>query len=130
MSKIYTTGYIGKDIADLKPLLESLDACLIDIRFAPVSKYLEWRKDYLQILLKGQYRHVQNLGNRAYQENKIEIQNLELGIRTILSFEVNLVLMCGCAELKLCHRLTVMTALHQKGHEVREIEDWKDPGFP
>ena len=123
--KIYTTGYTGKDIADLKPLLEELDAFLIDIRFIPVSKQHQWHKNYLQILIKNRYRHVQNLGNRAYKENKIKIQNLELGLRTILSFEVNLVLMCGCTDLKQCHRFVIMKALSEKGFEVEEIENWK-----
>ena len=51
MQKIYMTGYGGKNIADLKPMLDALDAVLIDIRFAPHSDILHWRKMYLKVLL-------------------------------------------------------------------------------
>ena len=123
--KIFTTGYTDKKIEDLPKLLDSLDAILVDIRFAPVSRQHEWHQNYLQVLLKNRYRHVQNLGNRSYKEGKIEIQNLELGLRTILSFGTNLVLMCGCADLRPCHRFVISNELQKKGFEVDEIENWK-----
>jgi hypothetical protein len=53
---IYTTGFAGKDFTLLPDLLGFLDARLIDIRFAPMSgKEIQWRKDYLQLLLKDRY---------------------------------------------------------------------------
>jgi len=50
--RIYTTGYTDRNIALLPALLTSLDAILIDIRFTPISKQLQWQKDYLRLLLK------------------------------------------------------------------------------
>ncbi len=41
--RIYTTGYTDRDIALLPALLTSLDAILIDIRFTPTSKQLQWQ---------------------------------------------------------------------------------------
>lgn len=122
--KIYTTGYAGKDVALLPALLDSLDAVLADIRFAPHSRHLEWRKNYLTLLLKHRYRHVPQLGNRRYREGGIQIHNLELGIRLIETWDENVVLMCACAEIENCHRHAVKIALEERGHQIQEIDDW------
>jgi uncharacterized protein (DUF488 family) len=125
MQKIYTTGYSGKNIADLKPMLDALDAVLADIRFAPHSEILHWRKVYLKVLLDWKYLHISNLGNRTFKEDRITIQNLKLGIETILNLNKNVVLMCGCKELDNCHRLVIAGELMQRGIETEEISDWK-----
>jgi uncharacterized protein (DUF488 family) len=122
--KIYMTGYTGKTVAELPALLEALDAVLADIRFAPHSRHLEWRKNYLTLLLKHNYHHVPQLGNRKYKEGGVQIHNLELGIRLIESWDKNVVLMCACAELEKCHRNVVKTALEKRGHQITEITDW------
>jgi uncharacterized protein (DUF488 family) len=125
--KIYTTGYTGKNIAELPKLLDSLDAVLADIRFAPHSRHLEWRKNYLTLLLRHNYHHVPQLGNRKYKEGGIQIHNLELGIRLIESWDKNVVLMCACAELENCHRNVVKIEFEKRGFEVAEITDWSAP---
>lgn len=125
--KIYTTGYANQSVADLTALLDSLDAVLADIRFAPYSRRLEWRKTYLTLLLKHRYRHVPQLGNRKYKEGGIQIHNLELGVRLIASREENVVLMCACAELENCHRRIVKNEFEKRGFEVEEITDWSLP---
>ena len=42
--KFYTTGYAGKNINDLKPTLEALDAVQVDVRFSATSELLRWRQ--------------------------------------------------------------------------------------
>lgn len=123
--KFYTTGYAGKNVADLKNLLDALDALLVDVRYSPSSSAIVWSKDYLKLLLKEHYRHVGQLGNRSFRENKVMIQNLELGIKTVISFGRNIVLMCGCAELKNCHRLILARELRRRNYEVEELQVWK-----
>jgi uncharacterized protein (DUF488 family) len=125
MRKIYTTGYGGKNIADLKPLLDALDAVLADIRFVPHSEILHWRKTYLKVLLDWKYLHIPNLGNRTFKEEKITIQNLKLGIETVLNLDKNVVLMCGCEKLENCHRLIIAGELVKQGIETEEISVWK-----
>ena len=122
---IYTTGYTGKDINDLKPMLDALDAVLADIRFAPYSKVLHWQQVYLKILLKRKYLHIPNLGNRTYKEEKITIQNLKLGIETVLSLYTNVVLMCACEKPENCHRRIIIEELHKQNIETIELETWK-----
>lgn len=123
--KFYTTGYAGKDINDLKPMLDALDAELVDVRFSPTSEIMRWRQIYLKALLREKYHHVPQLGNRAFREGKAQIQNLYLGIKILVSFNSNVVLMCGCKDVKQCHRLVIAEELRRKGFEAEEIENWK-----
>lgn len=126
--KFYTTGYVGKDINDLKPILDALDAVLVDVRFSPTSEIMRWRQIYLKALLREKYRHIPHLGNRAFRGNGIQIQNLDLGIKILISFNTNVVLMCECANLEDCHRLAIAEELRREGFDAEEIEDWKLAG--
>jgi len=123
--KFFTTGYTGKPVEQLSALLDFHEATLADIRFAPLSQHLRWTKDYLTVLLKNRYRHVAALGNRNYKTGgKIQIHNLEIGIRLLESWETNVILMCACEELENCHRRVVKNELEKRGHEVEEITSW------
>jgi uncharacterized protein (DUF488 family) len=125
MQKIFTTGYTGKDINDLRPMLEDLGAILIDVRFAPYSRIMHWQKVYLKALLGNKYRHVPNLGNRTFKENKVTIQNLQLGLETVLSLNENAVLMCACEKVGDCHRRLIIAELNQREIETEEVLTWK-----
>lgn len=126
--KYYTTGYAGKDINDLKPMLERLDAVLVDVRFSPTSDLMRWRQVYLKTLLREKYRHIPQLGNRASRAGVNQIQHLELGLKILISFGRNAALMCECADLRNCHRLVIAKDLRRRGFETEEIEDWKSAG--
>jgi len=123
--KIFTTGYTTKDINDLRPLLDALDALLIDIRFAPYSQVLQWRQIYLKVLLGSKYLHIPNLGNRTFKEEKITIQNLGLGLETVFSLNKNVLLMCVCETAEKCHRRVITAELNKRGIETEEISNWK-----
>ncbi|CAN5306305.1 hypothetical protein BH10ACI1_BH10ACI1_01840 [soil metagenome] len=128
INRIFATGYADKDINDLKPLIESLSAILVDIRFTPYSQVMVWRKVYLKTLLGKKYLHIPNLGNREFKEqNKISIQNLHLGIETLLSLNTNSLLFCACAAQETCHRQVIIKELQKKSIEITEIADWKNP---
>jgi hypothetical protein len=126
LTNFYTTGYTGKAFEQLPALLDFHDAILADIRFAPVSRHLQWTKNYLSLMLKERYRHVAALGNRNYKTHggAIQIHNLEIGIRLIQSWETNVILLCACQELENCHRRVVKNELEKRGHQVEEITDW------
>jgi len=130
INRIYATGYRGKDINDLKPLVESLNAILVDIRFVPYGQVMVWRQIYLKALLGKKYLHIPNLGNREFKEaGKISVQNLNLGIETLLSLNANLLLFCTCAEQENCHRRVIAEELQKRGIEITEIADWKSPAI-
>lgn len=122
--KIFTTGYTGKNINDLKPMIEALDAMLIDVRFAAFSQVFHWRKVYLKVLLGENYRHVPNLGNRTFKEDKVTIQNLKLGLETVLHLDRNCVLMCACENVENCHRRMIVEELAKTGIETVELKNW------
>lgn len=127
INRIFSTGYADKDINDLKPLVENLGAILVDIRFMPESDVIFWRQIYLKTLLGKKYLHITNLGNRKFRENdKISIQNVHLGIETLLSLNTNSILFCVCAEQKNCHRRVIATELQKHRIETTEIKDWKN----
>ena len=123
--KIFTTGYTAKDINDLRPMLDALEAVLVDIRFAPYSQVLHWRQIYLKVLLGSKYLHIPNLGNRTYKEDKITIQNLQLGLETVLSLSKNAILMCACETAEKCHRRVIIAELKKRNIETEEILTWK-----
>lgn len=122
---IYTTGYSGKNFEDLKPLVTLLDAVLVDIRFSPDSRRAEWTQGYLKLLLGKRYRHVPALGNRTFNEGKITIQNMNLGVKTVLSFGINCVLMCACEDFRRCHRFVVAQELRRLNIQTEELENWR-----
>ena len=127
INRIFSTGYADKNINDLKPLVENLGAILVDIRFVPESDVMFWRPLYLKTLLGKKYLHITNLGNREFRENdKISIQNVHLGIETLLSLNTNSILFCICAEQKNCHRRVIAEELQKRKIETTEIDDWKN----
>ena len=123
--RFYTTGFAGKDINDLKPMLDTLGAVLVDVRFSPTSELMRWRQIYLKTLLREKYRHVPQLGSRSFREGTNRIQNLKLGVRIQVSFNANAVLMCECADLKNCHRIVIAEELRHEGFDSEELENWK-----
>jgi uncharacterized protein (DUF488 family) len=123
--KFYTTSYAGMNIDHLKPMIYGLDAVLVDVRFSPTSDLMRWRQIYLKTLLREKYHHVAPLGSRAFHERSNQIQNLNLGIKNLISLNENVVLMCKCADPKKCHRLLIAQELWNKGFEVEELKDWK-----
>lgn len=122
--KFYTTGYAGRDINDLKQMLDALDALLVDVRFTPTSDLMRWRQIYLKTLLREKYHHVAQLGSRSFRGGIAQIQNLDLGIKILVSFNTNAVLMCECVDLKNCHRLIIAEKLRSLGYETKELVDW------
>ncbi len=126
INRIFATGYAEKDINDLKPFVVRLNAILVDIRFVPDSEIMFWRRVYLKTLLGNKYLHIANLGNRSFKErDKISIQNLNLGLETLLSLNTNVILFCACAESENCHRRAIAEELQKRGIEITEIKDWK-----
>lgn len=128
--KIYSTGYANKDINDLKPLLETLEAVLVDIRFTPISEVMHWRQPYLKLLLGNRYLHSVNLGERRFRDDAaVGIQNLKLGVETLLRLGKNAIIFCACEKQEDCHRRIIADELKKYYIEVAEISNWKSAAF-
>lgn len=122
--KFYTTGFSGRDISDLKPMLDRLDAVVVDLGFSPTNELMRWRQVCLKALLREKYRHIAQLGNRANRAGANQIQHLDLGLKVLLSFGTNAVLMCECADLKDCHRQIIAKELRRRGFAVEESKNY------
>ena len=124
--RIYTTGFEKMRVTDLPELLAVLDAILIDVRFQPPEKPLEFSKNYLKLLLKNSYYHVPVLGVRAENPNGgTAIQNIALGVKIVRELPHNVVLMCACAAPENCHRRIIAQKLIEQNLTVQEISDWR-----
>jgi uncharacterized protein (DUF488 family) len=95
------------------------------VRFSLTSDVMRWRQIYLKTLLREKYHHLPHLGSRTFREGKAQIQNLDLGIKILLSFNANAVLMCECDDPGKCHRLLITQELWNKGFEAEELKTWK-----
>lgn len=105
-------------------MLEVFDAVLVDVRFSPTSEVMRWRQIYLKTLLREKYHHITQLGIRAFREGRPAIHNLGLGIKVLISFNTNAILMCECADINTCHRLIIAKELQDKGFDVEELQNW------
>lgn len=125
MNQIYTAGYHGHAPAQLKSFAEQHGAVVADIRLAAVSRLDGWSGKDLAQLLGSKYFHLATLGNTNYnQTGPIKIANPEAGIAIVKQHAARrpIILLCGCAELKKCHRHMVAEMLARDGIQTQEIE--------
>ena len=135
MTTIYAIGYAGKSLQEIRRHMESLDACLIDIRYAPHSKNAEFQKKNLQTNLgPSHYLYLQEFGNQNYKGNNhgsndgIELVDYETGKAKLIEFVTNdqkpnnAILLCGCRNASTCHRTYVLNRLEKDGFQTQELE--------
>jgi uncharacterized protein (DUF488 family) len=122
---VFTFGYQGKRASDLLARLVELDAVVCDVRLSPRSRWApEWNRNQLAAQMGDRYVHVPALGNRNYRgDGPVEIQDLSIGLRTVLDLAAtrSVVLMCVCSKLSGCHRETIAQALQERSVETEEL---------
>ena len=106
---IYTLGYSGWKIEQMAAVLERLGAVLVDVRMVPRSRAPQWNGGVLHRRLGERYVWVRELGNRNYRGTfeQIEIADFPAGerrLREIAAAGQPVILLCGCANVNLCHR--------------------------
>jgi uncharacterized protein (DUF488 family) len=113
MHQLYTFGYGGQLPDQLRAPAEHLDAVVVDIRFSPRSRIPDWTAGRLQKLLGERYRHLPALGNRNYKSGPIEFVDLETGAVEVgeLLSQQPVILLCACADVQRCHRLSAAEAI-------------------
>ena len=114
---IYSYGYTGGKLSDLQAYAEA-GATVLDIRLRPWSWVVQWRGQNLTESIGEAYRQCQDLGNENYRTGgPIRIRNLARGLDA-LAWHIRrgpVVLLCGCPEVALCHRLTVCNLAIESG---------------
>lgn len=122
-TKIYTLGYSGRTPQELKAIVESLDANLIDVRYSPASRMPQWSGLRLRQLFGDRYTHLRQFGNVNYKnDGPIQLVSYEAGreaLRGAFS-DRPIILMCVCSDPAICHRTHIANLLRQDGFEVAE----------
>lgn len=119
---VYTLGYSGKTVAQLRAIVERLDAVLIDIRFSPASRMPQWSGKQLREQFGSRYLHLRAFGNAAYKTGGIAIADYPGGIAALRDLDTSaVILMCACGNPVECHRTVVGGLLRADGYTVTEI---------
>lgn len=109
---LYTIGYQWGRAGQSVQELIAVKTPVVDIRLEPETGKWDWQKPVLEQQLGSLYMWIENLGNDLHrqQSGAIQIHNLDAGMRqleAVLSEYGRACLMCACASVVTCHRLTV-----------------------
>jgi uncharacterized protein (DUF488 family) len=131
--RIETLGYARWTMAEVAAHVRDVDGWLIDVRLQPYSSKPGFRKPDLDAELGGRYRHMPAFGNEAYDADgeDVRLRNVWRGIAQLEDaspLPSTLVLMCGCADWRSCHRRHVAT--HLADAFDAEVEHLSPPGNP
>lgn len=112
---LYTLGYSGWKLVDLKRQVEELDAILADCRHSPTSRHPQWSKKQMSAFFGERYLHIPQFGNLNYKTGgAIVLADYEGGKQIVIEHLTqghSLILMCVCENVATCHRLTVAEKL-------------------
>lgn len=122
--RFFTTGCTNKNIAELPALIERHEAHLADIRLTVDATSIAQRGE-LQRLFGLRYRRVAPLGSRLNKAGETVVAHLALGLRIILSWQTNVILLCECERLENCHRAVIARELRRQSFAVEELAHWQ-----
>jgi uncharacterized protein (DUF488 family) len=114
---IFTIGYSGITPSELEQIVDEHNALLVDIRFSPRSKALQWRGDTLRKQFGDRYMHLRSLGNIHYRDGlPIELENPENGVAILgpILEKQPVILLCVCRDHEVCHRSHAARYLAQR----------------
>jgi uncharacterized protein (DUF488 family) len=127
--KIYTLGYQGRKLRDIKLLAAHLSATVIDIRYSPTSRNPEYRGAAPIGVLGNQYQWLRKFGNANYKQPgaPIQIVYYDEGRKGLEHMATDIILMCVCRDYTHCHRKVVADLLRRDGFEVEELSSLAPP---
>jgi uncharacterized protein (DUF488 family) len=109
---IYTLGYSGVPIDQIRRALSTLDAVFVDTRYSPFSREVTFQKAALEGALGDRYVHCRGFGNvnyRAGDDAPVRLADPEHALRQMeaLVSPKNPLLVCACWSFMNCHRKDV-----------------------
>jgi uncharacterized protein (DUF488 family) len=117
---VYTIGYSGRKMHEIKAIADRLEAVIFDIRFSPRSRAPMWNKSSFERELGRRYQHVKAFGNKNYKGGPIELVDFEAGVERIQASGRPVILMCACKNPAICHRTNIRRRLQALGFQVEE----------
>jgi len=120
---VYTMGYAGKSLAEIRRLAEELDATLCDVRFSPRSRNPQFSGQRLAEALGERYVHLAAFGNRNYKGGPVDIVDYAAGKALLAAHPRPVILLCVCREAVRCHRTAIARQLAQEGFAVQELDE-------
>lgn len=125
---IYTAGYAKlRDPARLLDLARHFNALVIDVRLKPYTSFTGWSRGELQDYFGERYRWVEWLGNVNYGGGPVQLRDADYGLQLVAPIlqKQSVILLCGCADLRQCHRREVAHLLAEATG--CPVEHWSDP---
>jgi uncharacterized protein (DUF488 family) len=120
--QVYTLGYSGRKLDEVKAFVDEKQAILFDIRYSPRSRNPTWNEGNLRQALGARYKHIRALGNANYRGNSVRIQDFDTGLQAITRSGRPVILMCACKEYEHCHRSVLADRLRKLGFSVSELD--------
>lgn len=117
MKTIYTLGYIGSTPDDIRLFVDTTGALLVDTRMNPFSRAPQWQGYAIERSVgEGNYLQCKALGNRNYRnDGPIVLAEPALAAQFLLGVMQtrNIILMCGCKDVRACHRKVAAETLQE-----------------
>ena len=137
---IYTAGYLaGWTPEALVAKAKKLEALVVDVRLVPMSRRPEWSEVCLKQALGAAYAWIGEWGNVNYRTGgPVLLADFEGGLAKLGRPAENVILLCACRNVNVCHRKVVAEKLAAEwGREivhlgrpggVKKISDCSDLG--
>lgn len=123
--RIFTFGYSGRSLSELKWLSERLGATVVDTRYSRLTRQVDFSAKRLEAALSEHYVHIPEFGNVNYKSGgPVKLANPEVGLARIASIVTlgSVILLCVCASREHCHREDVAELLAREfGLPVRHL---------
>ena len=130
--KVYTLGYMGWKHAELRELAERLNATIIDVRLSPRSRMACYSGKQLKATLGDRYVWLDGFGNVNYRgDGPIALKDFSGALKKLGEMSLHgprVILLCGCADVNVCHRKIVAERLAKLWH--CEVEHLGKPQRP
>ncbi|MBN2584983.1 MAG: DUF488 domain-containing protein [Planctomycetes bacterium] len=118
--RVYTLGYTGWQPAELLEVAERLNATVIDVRLMPRSRWSPgFNAKALQAALGDRYVWLEGFGNLNYKGGPIVLKDFAGAVAKLGEMSPHgprVILMCGCADVNVCHRKMVAERLAKFWH--------------
>jgi len=123
MKTIYTLGYSNFTIDQISQIVKVTDSVLVDVRLRAWSRNPDYCKSRIMAVFGERYLHVPEFGNVNYKDRSAPqvIKDFDGGLHRLSEINSNVILMCVCPTLTVCHRSILSYRMRQLGFDVTEI---------